>query len=118
MCCQRSWFKGKFQPARIPIKIANNGKYVYAEGYGSIKIPLVAKTGKRADRLARARPKKRAKKAGEPIGGALKRPYVQKRLLAPAACELLRRARAGGGASPPPQVRPPRVGSGGGAQGR
>ena len=46
---------------------------------------------------------------------------VQKRRLAlrqRAPCELLRRARAGGGASPPPQVRPPRVGSGGGAQGR
>ena len=36
----------------------------------------------------------------------------------PAACELLRRARASGGAPQPPQVRPPRVGSGGGAQDR
>ena len=50
LCCQRSWFKGKFQAARIPIKIAN-GKYVYAEGYGSIKIPVITKSSKRTHLL-------------------------------------------------------------------
>ena len=45
-CCQRDWLQGKFQQARIPIKIAN-GKYVYAGGYGSIsKTPLMTKGGK------------------------------------------------------------------------
>ena len=43
---------------------------------------------------------------------------VQSEAASPVACELLRRARASGGAPQPPQVRPPRVGLGGGAQDR
>ena len=45
LCCHRDWFQ-RYQEARIPIKIAN-GKHVYAEGYGSIKIPVMLSSGTR-----------------------------------------------------------------------
>ena len=45
LCCHRDWFQ-RYQEARIPIKIAN-GKHVYAEGYGSIKIPVMLGSGER-----------------------------------------------------------------------
>ena len=45
LCCHRDWFQN-YQEARIPIKIAN-GKHVYAEGYGSVKIPVMTTSGTR-----------------------------------------------------------------------